>query len=102
MRIGEVVTEEGEKVLVTSVIWLGVETVTTEPYNPDVNGHKVRPNYQSRIGEVAPGGLIIGESIIDSDEIEYILGDESYFDPANENDPLFSDFLVISENELHS
>ena len=102
MRIGEVITEKGEAVLVTSVIWLGVETVTTEPYDPNVNGHKVRPNYQSRIGQLVPayGELIIGESIIDSEEITYILGDESYFDPANENDPLFSHFVGISEKEL--
>ena len=100
MRIGEVVTEKGETVLVTSVIWLGTRSVTTEPYNPDVNGHKVRPNYQSRIGESALGSVIIGESINDDNEIEYFLGDNSYFDAVNEDDPLFDNLLSVSEKDL--
>ena len=102
MRIGEVVTEKGEAVLVTSVIWLGVKTVTTEPYNPTINGHKVRPNYQSRIGESAPdGGSIIGERIDEFNEIEYFLGDDSNFDPENEDDPLlFYDLHSVGEKDL--
>lgn len=100
MRIGEVVTEKGKTVLVTSVIWLGTSSVTTEPFNPDVNGHKIRPNYQSRIGESALGSVIIGESINDDNEIEYFLGDNSYFDAVNEDDPLFDNLLSVSEKDL--
>ena len=101
MQIGEVITtDEEENFLVTSVIWLGVKTTTKEPYNPSVNGHKVRPNYQSRIGESALGSVIIGESINEYNEIEYFLGDNSYFDAVNENDPLFSHLISVGEEDL--
>lgn len=100
MRIGEVITENNEDYVVVSVVWVGKEYIGKEPIT--TGGYKVRPNYTSKIGEVGAGSVIVGEIINEDNEIEYVLGDESNFDPNNIDDPLLTyDFTTVGEKDLY-